>query len=141
MIKTYIISSIDEIALVAKDFLKDFPGNHTFLFYGEMGVGKTTFINSLCRELGITESSSPTFSIVNEYESSSGEEVLHFDLYRLTSLREALDIGFEDYLDRRCKIFIEWPENAIELIAPPYVEVRLQIEKGHRKIEALMIEK
>ncbi|MEZ4800016.1 MAG: tRNA (adenosine(37)-N6)-threonylcarbamoyltransferase complex ATPase subunit type 1 TsaE [Flavobacteriales bacterium] len=137
--KNYLINSLEEIDGVADQFLKDFPGLHTFLFNGEMGAGKTTFINALCRSLGIENSSSPTFSIVNDYLTPDGVQVYHFDLYRLRNLREAYDIGFEEYLESDAIIFIEWPEKASELILPPFVEVSIETEKGHRKIEARYI--
>lgn len=140
-LKTYTLPDISSLQSNAEQFLRDFPGPQTFLFFGAMGAGKTTFINALCNVLGIDDSSSPTFSIVNEYVTSAGEEVLHFDLYRLKSLREAYDIGFEEYLDRKVRIFIEWPEKCIELISPPYVKVELEIEKGQRKIAAQYIAK
>lgn len=137
--KNYLISGLEEIDDVANQFLKDFPGMQTFLFNGEMGAGKTTFINALCRSLGIENSSSPTFSIVNDYFTPAGIQVYHFDLYRLRNLREAYDIGFEEYLESEAIIFIEWPEKASELIIPPFVEVSIETEKGHRKIEARYI--
>lgn len=137
--KSYLIKSLEEIDEVARQFLVDFEGPHTFLFNGEMGAGKTTFINALCKNLGIENSSSPTFSIVNDYLTPSGEQVFHFDLYRLKNLGEAYDIGFEEYLDSGATIFIEWPEKAQELILPPYVSVSIETQKGHRKIEARYI--
>ena len=81
--------------------LIEFSGKDRILcFYGEMGAGKTTFIRYLCRELGVLENvSSPTFSIVNEYRTQSGERVYHFDFYRLNSAQEALDIGIHEYFD------------------------------------------
>ena len=84
-----------------------------------MGAGKTTFTSAICRRLGVREDavSSPTFSIVNEYRTSDGESVFHFDFYRIGKLEEAFDIGFYDYIDSGCLCLIEWPEN-IEAILP-----------------------
>ena len=79
-------------------------------FYAPMGAGKTTFIKSICQELGVKELiSSPTFSLVNEYETEKGASVFHFDLYRVNDAEELYDLGFEEYLDKDCYVFIEWP--------------------------------
>ncbi len=87
-----------------------------FLFYGEMGVGKTTLIKELVRQLGVREpSSSPSFSIVNEYQIEQGS-LYHFDFYRIKSIEEAYDIGLEDYLYTGNYIFIEWPEKIKALL-------------------------
>ena len=103
----YNLSEIDSVArkVLAKSHYK------TILFYGEMGAGKTTLIKSLVKELGANEpASSPTFSIVNEYEVAGNVPVYHFDFYRLTGENEALDIGIEEYFNSGGWIFIEWPE-------------------------------
>ena len=106
-----------EIPAVAKQLLKRYPDNRVFAFRGEMGAGKTTFIKALCRELGSTDSlSSPTFSIVNEYQSDSGDPIYHIDLYRVETLQEALDLGLTEYLDSGYYSFIEWPQVAEELM-------------------------
>tara|TARA_B100000795_G_scaffold112372_1_gene83153 strand:- start:95 stop:508 length:414 start_codon:yes stop_codon:yes gene_type:complete len=102
--------SLDEIPKVADTLLKNLSSK-TVLFYGEMGVGKTTLIKQLAKQLGVLETlSSPTFSIVNEYETKDSL-LYHFDCFRLTSEEEALDIGIEDYLTAGHYTFIEWPEN------------------------------
>ena len=102
--------SLDEIPKVAVTLLKNLSSK-TVLFYGEMGVGKTTLIKQLAKQLGVLETlSSPTFSIVNEYETKDSL-LYHFDCFRLTSEEEALDIGIEDYLTAGHYTFIEWPEN------------------------------
>lgn len=102
--------SLDEIKTVASKLISHFS-EKTILFYGDMGVGKTTLIKELAIELGVTETlSSPTFSIVNEYQAKSNL-LYHFDCYRLTSEQEAFDIGIEDYLNAGHYTFIEWPQN------------------------------
>ena len=86
------------------------------LFYGEIGSGKTTLISALVKELGgITNISSPTFSIVNEY-GLDDDVVYHFDFYRINEIHEVYDIGIEDYLDSKQWIFIEWPEKIREIL-------------------------
>ena len=98
-----------------------------FAFYGQMGAGKTTFINALCTELGVDDiTNSPSFSIINEYRSDTTAELIyHFDCYRLESLSEAEDIGVEDYFDSGAVCLIEWPERIAELL--PYDTVRVDI--------------
>jgi tRNA threonylcarbamoyladenosine biosynthesis protein TsaE len=110
-------SSVREIPAIAREFLKTFEGKHVFAFHGEMGTGKTTFIKALCRELGSMDAlGSPTFSIVNEYRSGKGDPVYHIDLYRVETLREALDLGLTEYLESGHYCFVEWPQVAAELM-------------------------
>ena len=102
--------SLNEIKAVASKLINHFS-EKTILFYGDMGVGKTTLIKELAKELGVVETlSSPTFSIVNEYQATNNL-LYHFDCYRLNSEQEALDIGIEDYLNAGHFTFIEWPQN------------------------------
>jgi tRNA threonylcarbamoyladenosine biosynthesis protein TsaE len=106
--------SLNEIQSVANQLLKNLKSK-TILLYGDMGVGKTTLIKELVKELGSTdEVSSPTYSIVNEYELKN-DKIYHFDLYRVKDLDEAFNFGFEDYLYSNNWIIIEWPE-LIEVI-------------------------
>ncbi len=89
-----------------------------------MGAGKTTFITAVCKELGVTDTiSSPTFSIVNEYKSAEGEKIFHFDFYRINSINEAYDLGYEDYFYSTAYCFIEWAEKIEELLPEGYVKV------------------
>lgn len=105
----------NEITEVATKILAVSPLN-IFLLYGEMGVGKTTLIKELVRQLGVFEQSgSPSFSIVNEYEAQD-RVVYHFDFYRITNIEEAYDMGVEDYFSSGNYIFIEWPEKINELL-------------------------
>lgn len=108
--------SLDQIDIAAQKVLAQNP-HKVILFNGEMGAGKTTFIKALCRALGIDGvTSSPTFSLVNEYISGSGETVYHFDVYRLKRETEALDMGIEEYLYSGNYCFIEWAEKIPNLI-------------------------
>ena len=108
-----------------------FPEERVFAVSGPMGAGKTTFIQAICRQLGVKDNvSSPTFSIVNEYHTGSGEPVFHFDLYRLRKPEELLDIGYEDYFFSGDYCFIEWPELAGMLIPAGAVKVEITVEEG-----------
>jgi tRNA threonylcarbamoyladenosine biosynthesis protein TsaE len=107
----------NQISEVASQLLAAAPSS-IFLFYGEMGVGKTTLIKEMVKQLGASEtSSSPSFSIVNEYEIEKGP-IFHFDFYRIKSIEEAFDIGLEEYLYHGAFIFMEWPEKIAPLLPP-----------------------
>mgnify|MGYP003605082662 FL=1 len=111
-----IIFSIDQLEEVAQKIIANNP-KKVILFHGEMGVGKTTLIKQLCRNLGVTDAtSSPTFSLVNEYEADNNQLVYHFDFYRLNKETEALDMGIDDYLYSGNWCFIEWAEKIPNLI-------------------------
>ncbi len=111
-----IIFSLDEIDTVAQQILKNKP-HKVILFHGEMGVGKTTLIKSLAKELGVNgATSSPTFSLVNEYQISNNQLVYHFDFYRLNKENEALDMGADEYFYSGNWCFIEWAEKIPNLI-------------------------
>jgi len=101
-----------------------------------MGVGKTTLIKELIKQLGSLDNvSSPTFSLVNEYDSRKGEKIYHFDFYRIKSEEEALDMGIEDYLYSDIWCFIEWPEKVKNLLPLNAVEIHLTLnEDGTRNI-------
>jgi tRNA threonylcarbamoyladenosine biosynthesis protein TsaE len=120
---------------VIPDFLK--ANKHKIItFQGEMGVGKTTFIKELCKNLGVTgNTSSPTFSLVNEYEIANNQKIYHFDFYRIKSETEALDMGIDDYFDSGNWCFIEWPEKISNLLNLPHSKVEILIlEDGARKL-------
>ena len=128
------VSSVNELAKAAENIL-DFAGEErVFLFFGEMGAGKTTLIKQLCQALGVTDTaSSPTFSIVNEYNSINGV-VFHFDFYRLKHETEALDLGYEDYFYSGNYCFIEWPEKIPNLLPNKCVTVRISVNDNEERI-------
>lgn len=129
------ISDTSQHPQAAKQLL-DFAGNErVFLFTAAMGSGKTTFIKSVCRYLGVRDvMSSPTYSIVNEYNMNSGK-VFHFDLYRLRSSQELVELGFEEYLFSGNYVFIEWPELALPFIESA-VNVKIEVETNNRYLYA-----
>jgi tRNA threonylcarbamoyladenosine biosynthesis protein TsaE len=121
-----VCKSEDDLPGVADKLLTTFPGSRLFAFYGKMGAGKTTFIKVLCRRLGAIDIvQSPSFSIINEYQSRLGESVFHFDFYRIKKIEEAFDIGYEDYFYSGSYCFIEWPELIEELLPEGTVKVSI----------------
>jgi len=125
---------LSEIPAVAKKLLREISGD-IWLFYGKMGVGKTTLIKELCHQLGVEEiASSPSFGIVNEYRSSEGP-VYHFDFYRIEDSEEAMDFGVEEYLYSGNKTFVEWPDKIAELLPEDAVKLEIIVmENGIRKL-------
>lgn len=130
-----ILFSIEEIQQVAHKIVSENP-HKVILFHGEMGAGKTTVIKALAKELGVTQAtSSPTFSLVNEYSTENNGLVYHFDVYRLKNESEALDFGIDDYLYSGNWCFIEWPEKIPNLLPDEYSELFISvIPDGKRKI-------
>jgi tRNA threonylcarbamoyladenosine biosynthesis protein TsaE len=107
---------IDNIQTIADNLISFFQPYKIFAFYGTLGAGKTTFIAALCQSLGSRNTvTSPTFSLVNEYDSEKGS-IYHFDLYRLNTMEEALDIGLEEYIYSKHYCFIEWPQKITEIL-------------------------
>jgi tRNA threonylcarbamoyladenosine biosynthesis protein TsaE len=122
------LDNLGEVATVIAAHTKDFK---IWLFRGEMGSGKTTLIKTICRKLKVVDvMSSPTFSIVNEYETEDKAKVFHFDFYRIRNEAEAFDIGTEEYFYSGCPCFIEWPEKIPMLIPSTYGEVRVSIDNA-----------
>jgi tRNA threonylcarbamoyladenosine biosynthesis protein TsaE len=128
--------SIDQINEIAQKVIEANP-EKVILFHGEMGAGKTTFIKALCFYLGVDNpTSSPTFSLVNEYEAANNQLVYHFDVYRLKDQAEALDMGIDEYLYSGNWCFIEWAEKIPDLIPDNYSEITItQLDNGNRLLE------
>lgn len=127
------ISNQNELPEAAKELLNFAGEERVFLFYGEMGAGKTTFIKALCGVLGVDDPvSSPTFSIINEYVAE-GQSMYHFDFYRIKTETEAFDMGYEDYLYSGNYCFIEWPEKISNLLPQKCVEVFLRQTSGDER--------
>ena len=130
------IADTADLERAAREFAELMGDSTVFVFNGEMGAGKTTFINALARVLGVEDdiTGSPSFSIVNEYRSDTTAELIyHFDLYRLENLEEAMDIGVEDYLDSGAVCLIEWPDNIEDILPDDTVTVDLKVnEDGSR---------
>lgn len=120
---------LSELPKVAEQILELYPHEKLFLFFGKMGAGKTTLIKEICRVLNVIDVvNSPTFSIVNEYATNNGSSVYHFDLYRIKSPTELLDIGYEEYIYGNYVCLIEWPELATGLLPTSYVMIKIEVE-------------
>ena len=134
---TLTINRLSEIDKVAEEFLNLVRGSNLIAFYAPMGAGKTTFTTAICRALGVESDavSSPTFAIVNEYRTSGGDSIFHFDFYRITRNSEAMDIGLFDYLDSGCLCLMEWPENIEELLPDETLKVYIKVlDNGVREL-------
>jgi len=127
--ETYIVDSISKLSEIAKKILAFSGEIKVIVFEGQMGAGKTTLIKAICRELGVKEeTSSPTFAIINQYNSTLHGPVYHFDCYRLKNEKEAFDAGCEEYLYSGNYCFIEWPEIIYNLLPEHYVKVGVVAE-------------
>ncbi|MDE6927409.1 MAG: tRNA (adenosine(37)-N6)-threonylcarbamoyltransferase complex ATPase subunit type 1 TsaE [Muribaculaceae bacterium] len=126
MEKTIRIANLESLPAAAEEFVGLMDDYTVFAFNGDMGAGKTTFIRALVQALGVDaeEANSPSFSLINEYRSDTTAELIyHFDLYRLESLDEALEIGVEDYFDSGAVCLIEWPERVADILPDDTVRV------------------
>jgi tRNA threonylcarbamoyladenosine biosynthesis protein TsaE len=126
----------NNLGYIGREILTSFPGERIFAFYGNMGAGKTTFIKAMCRELGVSDMvNSPTFALIHEYRSDAGLRIYHFDFYRISSIREVYDFGYEDYFFGGAYCMLEWPEKVQELLPASHVYIHLEeLAGGERKI-------
>ena len=133
-------ASLDDLQTVASAFLEKAGRYKVWVFYGEMGSGKTTFIKTLGHLLGVPDvMSSPTFSIVNEYLVGQNARIFHFDFYRIKSEAEAYDIGTEEYFYSGNYCFVEWPEKIPSLIPAERAEVSIVSENQTHRTLALSV--
>ncbi|KAA5825571.1 tRNA (adenosine(37)-N6)-threonylcarbamoyltransferase complex ATPase subunit type 1 TsaE [Algibacter amylolyticus] len=127
---------IDDVEQVAKQIIEN-SKSKTLLFYGDMGVGKTTLIKTIVKILGCKdEVSSPTFSIVNEYDLNDGK-IYHFDLYRINDIEETYNFGIEDYLDSDFWKLIEWPEIIEPLLIDKVSKIEIKLESNNQRYLSL----
>ena len=124
------VKSVADLEQAARRFVEEMGDETVYAFYGEMGAGKTTFIRALAAALGVEDdvANSPSFSIINEYRSDTTAELIyHFDLYRLDSMDEAMDIGVEDYFDSGALCLLEWPERIEPMLPDDTVRVTITV--------------
>jgi len=130
MISNY---TLEQLPQIAKQIISE-SADKVLLFYGEMGVGKTTLIKEIVKQLEVDDVvTSPTFSLVNEYQSRKGDIIYHFDFYRIENEEEALDIGIDDYFYSNSWCLIEWPENVKNLLPLNAVEIHLSINEDETR--------
>ena len=133
MEEKFVISSLTQLTPICKK-IKNLLKHNLVLLDGEMGTGKTTFVKYFLKEItGYSGVTSPTFSIINEYQNSLGEPIYHMDLYRLESIEEALNVGIEEYLDSNHLCFIEWPNLIAPILPEEHHLISLELsENGDR---------
>ena len=129
------VGSLQELDSAAMRFLEAAGGAKVIAFSGELGAGKTTFIQAICRNLGITvEVNSPTFSLVNEYFTPEGDSVFHFDFYRIETPEELFDMGYEEYFYSGSLCLIEWPEKASGLMPEDTLMVNITVGENESRV-------
>lgn len=129
------ITTIKALEKAARKLIGQFPDHRVFAFYGKMGAGKTTFIQAVCRVLGTPDNvTSPTFALINEYKTEMNDSIFHFDFYRIKSLEEAFDLGYEDYFYSGNYCLIEWPEKVEPLLPEKYVEVKIEVDANNKRL-------
>ena len=120
--------SINDLPEAADAILEALNGRSIVAFWGEMGAGKTTLIRALCDRLGVTDTvTSPTFALVHEYHTETGEPIYHFDFYRINRIEEVFDFGYEEYFYSGNLCLIEWPEKIEGLLPEETLSVRIRI--------------
>ena len=138
MSKIFYTNKAQELDEIAKAIVKVFKNEKKIVFFGEMGVGKTTLIKSICKVLNVQDVvTSPTFSLVNEYQSKDGNSLYHFDFYRIKNQEELFDLGLEEYIYSDNYCFIEWPEKAEGLLSDNFIQVQMTKNKECRIIKVI----
>ena len=134
MKKEFQIESLSELKLVSSEIIKLMKNQKIFLLYGDMGSGKTTLIGELCKQIGITGHSSPTYGIINHYLSTSYGDLFHVDCYRFSQENEAINCGLIELIDQNEYCFIEWPEKIQNLLPENCVKINLKVQNNTREI-------
>ena len=129
------ITSIFNLKKAAENLITQFHEHRVFAFYGKMGAGKTTFIQTICKVLETKDNvTSPTFALINEYTTSNLSSIFHFDFYRINDLEEAFDLGYEDYFYSGNYCLIEWPEKIEPLLPENIIKVRIEVAEDETRI-------
>ena len=138
MSNTFYANNLQELDEIGNQLLKNSGNQKKIVFYGEMGVGKTTLIKSICKALNVQDIvTSPTFSVVNEYQTDIGNAIFHFDFFRIKNKEELLDFGLEEYIYSDNYCLIEWPEKAEGLLDDNFVEIHMTKNKDCRTIKVI----
>ena len=138
MSKIFYAKKVQELNEIAKAIVEVFENEKKIVFFGEMGVGKTTLIKYICKALNVQDVvTSPTFSVVNQYRNKDGNSLYHFDFYRIENQEELFDLGLEEYLYSDNYCFIEWPEKAKGLLSDNFVQVQMTKNKECRIIKVI----
>ncbi|MEJ5265695.1 MAG: tRNA (adenosine(37)-N6)-threonylcarbamoyltransferase complex ATPase subunit type 1 TsaE [Bacteroidales bacterium] len=132
--KTFIIQQANELTKVAEEIISMLHRYPVITFSGKLGSGKTALIKEICRLLQVKDTvTSPTFTLLNEYETVTGQPVYHFDFYRVNKLEEIYDLGYEEYLFSGHFCFIEWPEMAENILLPDVLKVTIELDNHKRR--------
>ena len=138
MSKIFYAKKVQELDEIAKAIVEVFENEKKIVFFGEMGVGKTTLIKSICKILNVQDVvTSPTFSVVNEYQNKDGNSLYHFDFYRIKNQEELFDLGLEEYIYSDNYCFIEWPEKAKGLLSDNFIQIQMTKNKECRIIKVI----
>ena len=130
-----VLKTLQDLPQAALKLLEFANERKVIAFFGELGSGKTTFINSVCQAMGINGSvSSPTFALVNEYITTEGNLIYHFDFYRIKNEKEAIDIGTEEYFYSGNYCLVEWSENILYLLPKELIKVTIEVDNEIRII-------
>lgn len=125
---------LTKIGAVATDLIKQAAQQKVWCFVGEMGAGKTTLIKEVCKQLNVTDPlSSPTFSIVNAYQTGQGEEIYHFDFYRIEDPLEVMQLGVEEYFDSGNLCLVEWPDRVVDFLPDEYLKINVKLVSDNRR--------
>jgi tRNA threonylcarbamoyladenosine biosynthesis protein TsaE len=136
--KQFVVQSIDELQKVAEEIIPYIIKQPVVAFQGKMGAGKTTLIKVICKAMDVQNTvTSPTFSLVNEYKTLSGQTIYHFDFYRINKVEEIYDFGYEEYFYSGKFCFIEWPELAEQLLLPDTLVIKIDVDAKHRRTISL----
>ncbi|NPA68838.1 MAG: tRNA (adenosine(37)-N6)-threonylcarbamoyltransferase complex ATPase subunit type 1 TsaE [Chlorobi bacterium] len=141
--KKYIVEKLEDLPKTAADIVKNFDTENLWAFYGKMGSGKTTLIKEICKVKNVTDNvTSPTFSVVNEYHTSTEDIIYHFDFYRIEKTEEVFDMGYEEYFYAGNLCLIEWPELIEPLLPEKYLKIEIdEKENGFRYISCSKIKR